>query len=515
MREVFSALLTQIRKVWLNRKFVFPVALASSLLGWAFVAMLPDVYEGSATLYVDTKSLLTRVLDRVAVDTSELDAEFVALARRRLLSRPNIERLARETDLDLGAESPQDMERLLDEVAATIDITTASTRGEQQSRPNIFVLKVHHKNPDIAKKMIESLVEIFDESVIGQNRASNDQTEQFLNEQIAEYQRRLDETEQRITEFRRLNFAAMPGDGGSVYNGLQMSRTALEDAQRELARALARQSGLRRQLGVSVGAAENSLPTDVAMKFDQWTKLNAQLQSLLTQYTDQHPQVIAVRRRIEDLNFDPSRMGTARSPMRATADPAALQLELYRVESDIAVLQDKVSSYSSRITALESSMGAIPEVEAQYKALTRDYDVYKDQYNALVQRRESARLSREAELKTNQAQFQVIEPPHVGSIPVEPKRGVLLTAVLIGSFGIAGGIGFLLSQIKPSFGDVRELEAATGFVAYGNVGVVRNSKETRTHRIEYLAYIGLFVLLIATYVGLVAWLADDFKSLLR
>lgn len=514
MREAFSALLTQIRKVWLNRKFVFPVALAVSLIGWTVVAVMPDVFEGSATLYVDTKTLLSRVLDRVAVNTEEMDAEFVALARQRLLSRPNIERLARETDLDLGAESPQDMDRLLNEVAATIDITTASTSGGERARPNIFVLKVHHKNPDIAKKMIESLVDIFGESVIGQNRESNDQTEQFLNEQITQYQRRLDETEQRLTEFRRLNAGALPGEGNTVYTELQSTRRMLDDTQRELSRAMAQQVGIRRQLGVAAGSSNDSVPADVAMKFDQWSKLNTQLQTLLSQYTDQHPQVIAVRKRLEELDFDPSSVSGARAPIRSTADPGTLQFELYRVESDIASLRDKASAYAARVATLENSMSAIPEVEAQFQALTRDYDVYKEQYNALVQRRESARLSREAELTTNQVQFQVIEPPHVGTIPVEPKRGLLLTAVLIAGLGIAGGIGFLMSQIKPSFGDIRELEAATGLSAYGSIGVVRNARETRTHRIEYLAYIGVFMALLVTYVGLVVWLADDFKSLL-
>jgi polysaccharide chain length determinant protein (PEP-CTERM system associated) len=517
MRETFSALLTQIRKVWLNRRFAFPVALAVALVGWTVVAALPDVYEGSATLYVDTKSLLNRVLDRVAIDTEELDAEFVALARQRLLSRPNIERLARETDLDLGANNPERMDQLLNEISSTIDISTASTSGASQrgARPNIFVLKVRHQNPEIAGKMIRSLVTIFGESVVGQNRDSNDQTERFLNEQISEYQQRLDETERRLMELRRVNSGALPGEGSNVYDDLQTNRSLLEDAQRELGRAMAQQSAIRRQLGVASGASSASVSSDVANKLEQWTRLNTQLQTLLGQYTDQHPQVVAVRKRIEELNFDPASVSNAGVPIRSTADPGALQFELFRVESEVAAQRERVSTYAARVAALESSLVTLPESEAQVQALTRDYDIHKSQYNALVQRRESARLSREAELTTNQVQFQVIEPPRVSSLPVEPKRGLLLTTVLLAAFGIAGGIGFLMAQINPTFGDVRELEAATGLSAYGSVGAVRNAHETRTHRIEYLAYIAIFLGMLVTYVGLVAWLADDFKSLLR
>lgn len=516
MREAFSALLTQVRKVWLNRKFAFPVACVVALIAWTVVATLPDVYEGNATLYVDTKTLLGRVLDRVAVDTEDLDAEFVALARQRLLSRPNIERLVRETDLDLAAQNPEEMDRLLNEVASTIDVTSASTAvGQRTARPNIFVLKVRHKNPDIAKKMITSLVDIFGESVVGKNRESSDQTEQFLKDQIAQYQRKLDETEARLTEFRRMNPGITPGQNNNVYGEMMSTRSLLDDARRELARATSEEMVLRRQLGAISGSSGGTVSADASARYEQWTKLNAQLESLLSQYTEQHPQVIAVRKRLAELNFDPSNARVASTPGRTGGDPSALQIELFRVQSEAAALRDKERTYAARLTALQSSMSQIPEVEAQYQALTRDYDINKEQYNALVQRRESARLSRAAELTTNQVQFQVIEPPHVGAIPVEPKRGMLLTASLFAAFGIAAGVGFLMSQIKPTFGDIRELEAATGLTAYGTIGIVRNPEATRTHRIEYLAYIAVFVALLATYAGLVIWMADDFKALLN
>ena len=96
-----------------------------------------------------------------------------------------------------------------------------------------------------------------------------------------------------------------------------------------------------------------------------------------------------------------------------------------------------------------------------------------------------------------------------------PKRGLLLTFVLVAALGIAGGVGFLQSQINPTFGDVRELEAATGLTAFGSIGIVRLEAAQRAHRLEYIAYIALFALILVTYVGLCAWMADDFKTLLR
>ena len=514
MRESFAALLTQIRKVWLNRRFVFPIALLLCAIGWTVVALLPDVYEGTATLYVDPTSMLGRVLGNVAVNTEDLDAEFVALARQQLLARPNIQRLVRETDLDLGAAGDKEMERLLDDVTKSIDIQTASTSGKENARPNIFLLQARHKNPAIAKKMVESLVDIFGESVIGSTRAGNDQTQQFLATQIAQVQKKLDDTEQRIKEFRSTHPGLMPTESNAVFSDLNAARREQRQVDADLSSAIRQQELLRRQLGASSGRSDPGVPADVSAKYQQWSRLDADLQALLARYTEEHPQVIAVRKRIAELNYDPRNAHTTSNVARSPVDTSTLQMELFRVEGEVESLRNKQREVAAQASSLGSSVSLLPEVESELQTLTRDYDLNKGQYTALVQRQESARLSREAELTTNQAQFQVIEPPHAGLIPVEPKRGLLFTGVLAGSLGIAAGLGFLLSQIKPTFGDVRELEAVTGLSAYGTIGVVRNATDTRKHRIEYIAYIAAFASLLLAYVGLLAWMADDFKALL-
>ena len=512
MRESFASLLTQIRKIWLNRKSVFPIAVGLCAVGWTIVALLPDVYEGSATLYVDTSSMLGKVLGTVAVNTDDLDAEFVALARQRLLSRPNIERLVRETDLDLAAKTPEDMDRLLEKIATTIDISTANTSGGTGTRPNIFVLGIHHPKPEVAKKMIESLVDIFSESVIGSNRQSNDQTQQFLDEQIAQYQKKIDDTERRLTDFRRANIGTMPNQGTGVYSDMQAARKQAQQIELDLNRVLRQRSAIQQQLTAVVRSSSGGLSPE-ASKFQRWSRLTTELDTLLTRYTEEHPQVVATKKQIEELHFDPRGADAPRAA--STIDPSTLQFELTRLDSDASSLQDSLREANARAAALQSSLGVLPEVDAQLNVLTRDYELNKQQYSALMLRRESARLSRDAVISTNGVQFQIIEPAHVGILPVEPKRGLLLSFVLVVGLGIAAGIGFMQAQIKPTFGDVRELEAATGLTAYGSIGVFRSAAKQRAHRLEYLAYIALFALLILSYVGLCAWMADDFKTLLR
>ena len=181
MKETYALLLSQLRKIWLKRKFAIPAAVLSCAIGWVVVAELPDVFESTATVFVDTQSTLSKVLDRIAVDTEDLDATFIALARQRLTSRPNLERLARETDLDINAKTPAQMDRLLISIDKHMTIEAQSTeKRRERPRDNIFAIKFEHKNPAVAKKMVSALLDVFNESVLGASRQDNDQTEKFM-----------------------------------------------------------------------------------------------------------------------------------------------------------------------------------------------------------------------------------------------------------------------------------------------------------------------------------------------
>ena len=73
-----------------------------------------------------------------------------------------------------------------------------------------------------------------------------------------------------------------------------------------------------------------------------------------------------------------------------------LRIELSKAEASVAALSEKAADLRSRAVSMETSVNTIPAVEAQMQELMRDYDVNKEQYAALLQRREAARLAREA-----------------------------------------------------------------------------------------------------------------------
>lgn len=521
MRDAYILLLRYLRKIWLYRRVAVAVAFLVAVPGWVSVSQMPDVYRAETRIYVDTDSMLTRVLQGVALDSSDVDAEFLRVARRTLLTRPNLERIARETDLDLTAATPEARDRLLDGLASKIRVDADSTGRGRGARENLFSVSFQHRNPNQALDVVRALNDIFIESVLGLSRRDNQKMERFLDEQIAEYERRLENAESRLATFKRENVGLLPGEGGGYYEELQGAREQVAEAELELGRAEQVRDQLQQQLELARrGELGEGMPMALAGSPDERTQRIEQLErlldDLLLQYTENHPDVLATRRRLEQVRGGgpigaPPAEAEAGEPGSgaggegtSTLDVVEQQLrvELGKAEAMVASARASVEQYRSRAEELARAVDIKPAVEAELARLNRDYGIYRRQYEALVERRESAQMSREADLTTDEGIFQVIEPPRVGSLPVAPDRPQLVTAVLGMALAAGAGVAFLLSQINATYGDLGELRDGLGVPVLGRVGDVMTTGQLWAHRMSYVLYAFLIAVLLGIY-GLV------------
>ena len=74
-------------------------------------------------------------------------------------------------------------------------------------------------------------------------------------------------------------------------------------------------------------------------------------------------------------------------------------------------LRGQMAAQQGAVADLRSRVNAIPEIEAELARLNRDYEVNKEQYDTLLQRLESAKISQQADQNTENVKFRIIEPP--------------------------------------------------------------------------------------------------------
>jgi polysaccharide chain length determinant protein (PEP-CTERM system associated) len=528
MNEIYTILISYIQQALRYRLPAFLMAVTVCIVGWAVIYRMPNVYEAKTLVYVDTESLLKPLLRGIAVDDSEIENELLRVTQRSLLSKPNLRRVARETDMDLRATTEEQMERLLAGLAQAVEVTAQSTESLRSRRgvENIVEISYRNQDPRLANRVVESLLDVFMESVMGANRKGTDQSERFLQAQIAEYSARLDAAEKALEQFKIKNAGHLPSEGQSYFEMVRDLKGRVEESRLHLREAENRRDKLREQIrhfeeAQASGRTVTPTASETAMKA-KVEELESRLADLTLRYTDQHPDVVATRRTLEEARQKLEEESAREPPASGSSLPEnavldQLRVEYGKAEADVAALKVRADGYETRLGEADAAVGVIPKVEADYTRLTRDYDIYKAQYDELVRRREAAHLSREADLTADASQFRVINPPQVPLIPVSPDRPALLTGVLLGGLAAGAGLAFLLSQIRPTFVSAKDLRNVVDLPVLGKVTNVLSPKEKRKARLQLLMYgAGLAFLLVAyAYVLLTHGLNMDVMEALK
>jgi len=176
-----------------------------------------------------------------------------------------------------------------------------------------------------------------------------------------------------------------------------------------------------------------------------------------------------------------------------------LKVSLAEAEANVASLGTRVAEYQSRYAALRASALRVPEIEAEFTQLNRDYDINKKNYDALVSRRESAEISGDMEATTGVADFRLIDPPRVSPKPVSPDRVMLFPLALLGALAAGLLATFIASQAWPTFFDIRVLREVTGLAVLGTVSMVIDPARKRKERRGLVGFVSAFLAFFASF----------------
>jgi hypothetical protein len=148
---------------------------------------------------------------------------------------------------------------------------------------------------------------------------------------------------------------------------------------------------------------------------------------------------------------------------------------------------------------MRSKMETMPEVEAELAQLTRDYDVLRDRYAALLQQFETAKLS-ESVGETDKVEFAILDPPTSLPAPVAPARFLLILGILAAGLGAGGAVAYLLSKVNPVFDSLTSLETLTGLPVLGAVSVTWLDRRKARRRSELLRVASAGAALLMVFV---------------
>jgi len=512
MQALVEQGLDHLRGAWRFRWRAMTAAWVICIVGWLVVLYLPDVYEASARVFVDTRTALSPVIEGLAIG-QDVDAQL-NFVQKSLLGEAQIERVAREANLDLHATTPQSRHLLLDRLRQRIQLEAAGGGGRDATGV-VFTLRYKDPVRDRSLRVTSILLNSFIEDTLGGKRTGTEVAQKFLQEQIEDREMQLRSAEQRLADFKKRNVGMMPGAQGDYFSNLQAEIDATQKAQAALAIAAKRRSELERQLrGEAPSLSDGSMiasgggageETSARIKETQ-TKLD----ELLLKYTDKHPEVLALRETLAGLEqrrneeIEALRRGEIGSAAQtgASANPVfqSIQLASNQTDVEIAAIRAEIVERQRKVAELRHLVNTVPEVEAEFARLNRDYEVTRSQYTALVDRLEKAKLGEQA-AATSSVRFEVIDPPNAAFRPVSPNRLMLMTGVLLCGLAVGGGVAYLMVQLKPVFLHSRSLGEVTGLPILGVVSVASLEPRGLKNRIDSWGYSAAFIGLLMSFAA--------------
>lgn len=504
MQEAIAQILSYIWGIWRFRWLALVVVWVIALAGWLFVQQMPEAYVGSARVYVDSNNLLRPLLKGLAIQPNV--NQRVAMMSRTLLSRPNLEKVMRMTDLDLEVQTDLEKEELLTDLRDSIILSA------ERGNASLYTIEVTDAERDTAKRITQALITVFIEGGLSGKREDSAGAQDFLDQQIAEYEGRMAEAENRLAAFKQRYLGALPGESGGYYARLDQAKQALSTAQLQLRELENRRSELQRQVDgeepvfLSSGITASNSPLEARIQ-----SLNSQVDSLLAKYTDRHPEIRQMRALIADLEAEKQAELTAARESDFSGDYAGLSNSpvyqgmrsmLAETHAMVAELRVRVAEYKSRVKQLSDQVNNVPVIEAELKQLDRDYQVIATKHQDLLSRRESAKLGEDVEQNASDVTFRVIDPPFVPSKPSEPNKLLLNSLVLVLALGIGAAVALLVSLIRPVVVDQQSLVKLTGLPLLGTVTLIPTPEQKKQETWGLVAYSSLIAMLLFAFVGL-------------
>jgi polysaccharide chain length determinant protein (PEP-CTERM system associated) len=515
IQEALDQILNYVRGVWIKKRYIIVSSWLICPIGWMYVANMPDIYQSSAKVFVDTNSLLRPLLRGIAVYNNP--SEQINLVARTLLSRPNLEKIAREADLDITVKSQAEMDNLIDRLKK--DITLSSTKEQ-----NIYTISYPSYSPGLSQKIVQITLDKFVETALGSNRESSDSAEEFIQQQINEYEQRLIEAEKRQADFKISRMDRAPGSSGDYYAQYQRENSALEvtelkllELQSQLDAANAQLSGEAPVFGlVSPGTGTNLQPA-ISTKYDsRIASMESKLDELLIQYTENHPDVKSLSSLLENLKAERSKQIEGMSKVAETTGSYSqfgninqnpvyqeMKLAVASYENQIAALKIRAEDYRAKVKKLGEMVDLVPQIEAEAQSLNRDYTTIQQQYQSLLGRKEQAEMSRKAEATADDVQFRIIDPPILPSKPSGPNRIIFYTVILVLGFAAGLVVAFLISQIKPVVLSARQLKSTFNIPVFGTVSHINAQAIEEKERSRMIVFSLSSLCVVFIYVMLV------------
>jgi polysaccharide chain length determinant protein (PEP-CTERM system associated) len=425
-------------------------ALIFPIVGYGISLLVQPQYLSQTLVLVEQQKVPDSYVRPVV--TEDLNARLATM-REQITSRSRLQPIIER--FNLFANGKTSMDDRIDQTRKNIEIRPIQSDIARTGGLPGFFISFKAGDARTAQLVCGEITSLFTTENLNDRAASVQGTTDFLKSQLADAKAKLDEQDARLAKFQQQYMGKLPGAENSNINMMTSLNSQLDAATQALARmeqdksytesmlALQQQSQAS-QISEHGGLGPESRQTELQ-------GLLAQEADLTTRYTDDYPDVVSVRRKIKEL-----RQEMASTPAPAPVLPSAtaprpsdslgvqqLRAQLRSMDQGIAQKKRDQGAIQAQLRMYQERVASSPEVEEEYKSITRDNQTAQAFYDDLLGKMNQSNMASDLEKRQQGEHFTVLDEPNLPESPFSPKRPIFV----MGGFALGLGLGMLIVAI--------------------------------------------------------------------
>ena len=433
------------RRAWLILLF----AIVCLAVGAGIAHIVPSQYVSKTFVLIEQQKVPENYVTPVV--TEDLGSRLASM-REQILSRSRIQPIIEKFNLYAGHDTTMD-----DRVEMTqkaIGIEPIPSGPSSHGMPG-FYITFKAQDAHTAQQVCGEITSLFVSENLNAREQSAEGTTDFLKQQLADAKAKLDDQDAKLAGFEQKYFGMLPEQEPNNLNTLQALTTQLDAVTQSLGRIQQDVTFLQAMVTQQSHDLESTEPTATGVSVDERKSelktLSEQKQALEALYTPDHPDVVAISRKIADLQAEIAHASSEPAPAPVASavkrpDPPQLQqlkAQLRAAQASMATTKQEQARIEQQVRTYESRLQSSPQVEAQYKELTRDHDTALEFYNSLLKKMNESSMATALEQRQQGEQFRVMDPPNLPDAPTFPNP------IVFAGGGFTGGLflGLLLAAL--------------------------------------------------------------------
>ncbi|MFL2936954.1 MAG: GumC family protein [Myxococcota bacterium] len=328
----------------------------------------------------------------------------------------------------------------------------ASNR-RQRGEPSVIIgISYVALDPQVAARVTNLLAGNVIDASIERRSAQARGTTAFLQRELRDAQTELKAVDVELADFRKLHAGEMPEDLETLLRKLERL-----ESQRNSLRV--QSSSIQEQL-TQIENAEGVQTSPATVLAD----LRIQLAQQLALHTDQHPNVLALRRQIGAIEDEMGELNRLLSQADAGSEHLAAS-----ARRELVTLQVSLEETGQEIDEVEDRVARIPGVGDELRRLEQRALVLRENYLEFLRKVQDAELAETLESAQQGPKVSILDAALPPGAPMNPPGRYLILG-LLASVLVAVGLGVLLELLDPVVINRAQLESLQGPPVIGSVG---------------------------------------------